>query len=398
MIDRRSWMGAALAGGLAVATGEAAAQDAKKPRTARRPALVPDRSAMRPALEPWETSLASDPKVEAALAPIAEARGVPGMIGAIIRGAAIVSAGAVGVRKVGSSEPIRVTDRVHLGSCGKAMTATMIGTLFEDRLLAPSTTVAELFPAEAPAFHPGFRGLTLWHLLTHRAGLPHDAPWWRLPGRTTTEQRHAAMVQLLAAAPRSKPGAAYEYSNAGYAIAGLMAEQATGRPWETLMQERLFGPLNMFSAGFGPPGAGGSSVDQPLGHRLNRGRLEPIWHDNAPCMGPAGTIHCTTADWAKFAIAHNRGERADGKLLRASTFRELHTPPKGSEYAAGWYAVSRPWAGGRALTHSGSNTYWYCTAWLAPARDVAFLITANRGDGDVAKACDEAVGAMLAMA
>jgi CubicO group peptidase (beta-lactamase class C family) len=32
-----------------------------------------------------------------------------------------------------------------------------------------------------------------------------------------------------------------------------MLEAATGRPWEDLMRERLFAPLAMEGAGFGPP-------------------------------------------------------------------------------------------------------------------------------------------------
>jgi CubicO group peptidase (beta-lactamase class C family) len=128
-----------------------------------------------------------------------------------------------------------------------------------------------------------------------------------------------------------------------------------------------------------------------------KGRLEPTRHDNAACLGPAGTVHCTMVDWAKFAIAHLRGERTDGGLLRPSTFRALHAPPKGSEYAGGWIVVDRPWAGGRALTHSGSNTYWYVTVWLAPARDFGILVAANRGDGEVARACDESVGALIGL-
>ena len=55
------------------------------------------------------------------------------------------------------------------------------------------------------------------------------------------------------------------YSNQGYAIVGAMLEKLTGTPWETLITERLFKPLHMDSAGFGPPGTIGA-VDQPWGH------------------------------------------------------------------------------------------------------------------------------------
>jgi len=39
---------------------------------------------------------------------------------------------------------------------------------------------------------------------------------------------------------------------------------------------------------------------------------------------------------------------------------DLHTAlPNNSDYAHGWIADDRAWAGGRALTHAGSNLQWY---------------------------------------
>ena len=55
------------------------------------------------------------------------------------------------------------------------------------------------------------------------------------------------------------------YSNQGYAIVGAMLEKITGQDYETLMTEKLFKPLHMDTAGFGPPGTT-DKVDQPWGH------------------------------------------------------------------------------------------------------------------------------------
>src|SRR5207237_1946204 len=143
-----------------------------------------------------------------------------------------------GIRKVGSEAPIQVGDRGHLGSCTKAMTATLIGTLVDQGALSWSSTIREIFPERAGTLHADFATVTLAQLLTHRAGLPHDGPWWELRGRTTTERRRDLMSRLLTKPPETKPGTAYAYSNVDYVLAGLMAEQATGKPWETLMRER----------------------------------------------------------------------------------------------------------------------------------------------------------------
>jgi hypothetical protein len=61
----------------------------------------------------------------------------------------------------------------------------------------------------------------------------------------------------------------------------------------------------------------------------------------------------------------------------------------------GWIVGERDWAGGRVLTHAGSNTMWYAVVWIAPARDFAVLVAANRGFDAGAQACDEVASALI---
>ncbi|MHC4656501.1 MAG: serine hydrolase domain-containing protein, partial [Planctomycetota bacterium] len=198
--------------------------------------------------------------------------------------------------------------------------------------------------------------------------------------------------------PRAKPGMKYIYSNAGYAIAGVIAEQAMNTPWETLMRTMLFNPLGMTTAGFGPMGTPGK-IDQPLQHIIDEGStlyLEPnSLMDNPPAIGPAATVHCSIKDWAKFIIAHLKGARGTGDLLKPETFKMLHTPDFGGNYASGWNVKKRDWADGKVLTHTGSNTMNFAVVWMAPKRDFAVLAVSNQGGGNVEKGCDEAVWMLI---
>lgn len=384
MITRRGVLQAVVGPGfLAGIGGPAMAQQAQ-----RKGKSPPKKPASRPeVVEP-------DRRLADVLAPVRDEHRLPGLIGAILIGDRLASIGAVGIRKIGSPAAIKVTDVIHLGSCTKAMTATLIGMMVDEGKLTWGTTLAQVFPQQAEAMHPAFRSVTLSHLLTHRAGLPHDVPWWRLPGRNPTEQRSSILTSLLAEPPLHPPGKKYEYSNVGYALAGLMAEKLAGRSWEYLMKERLFNPLEMTSAGFGPPGRRGT-VDQPWGHRTTGGRVEPVQGDNAPSLGPAGTVHCSIPDWGRFAALHMAAARGKPRLLKAATFRALHTPPAGFEYAGGWLVCQRTWASGTAYTHSGSNTMWYATVWLAPGINRIFLAATNQGDKSAEKAVDEAIVALI---
>lgn len=336
--------------------------------------------------------LSPDPQVVELLEPIRAKHTLPGMIGGVLVGDRLTAIGAVGVRKRGADAPMTISDRVHLGSCTKAMTATRLAMLVESGKLRWDSTLAEVFPDLKPKLHENLATITLEQLLAHRSGLPANGPWWRLRGATTTEQRRDLLQRWLSWKPPQPPGTKFEYSNAGYALAGLMGEQVTGQSWEEMMTEGLFAPLGMKTAGFGHPGAK-DEIDQPWGHSAEG---EPSQVDNAPPLGPAGTVHCSLADWAKFVTLHLQGARGQGNLLQPDTYRKLHTPlPDNNNYALGWVAVKRPWADGVALTHSGSNTLWYATVWIAPQRNFATLVVTNQGGAAAAQACDDASAALI---
>jgi CubicO group peptidase (beta-lactamase class C family) len=240
--------------------------------------------------------------------------------------------------------------------------------------------------------------VTLDHLLTHRAGFPHDVAWWQGgQGRPIMEQRRFLLIRALQVAPEHKPGTTYSYSNVGYVLAGMMAEEVTRTPWEDLMKRRVFGPLGMTTAGFGPPGNPGK-VDHPWGHRASGNLVEAVHEDNASSMGPAGTVHCSVADWARFASFHIRGSLGGNRLLKPETLKALHTPKPGEEYAGGWFVLDRSWAGGLAMNHNGSNTLWYCSIWIAPVKDFAILVATNAGGKPAEEACDHAVTGLLQLA
>lgn len=398
MITRRDILRALAAEGLAVGLGNAALGQ-QSPRKSRSRRHTGRRQAGRDqAGNDTSKNQANESRpphrLDDVLAPVRDEHHLPGLAGAILLGDRVAAIGAAGIRKIGSPEPFLATDHVHLGSCTKAMTATLIGMLVDDGKLTWKTTIGDVFGQRAVHVHPGIQGVTLEQLLTHRAGLPHDVQWWFLSGRDTTEQRMAIIESMLTNPPIHPPGTKYEYSNVGYALAGLMAEVVADQSWETMIRKRLFEPLGMTTAGFGAPGRRGT-VEQPWGHQSAGGQVKPVQLDNAPALGPAGTVHCSLADWGRFAALHLAAAQGKPRMLRAATFRFLHTPPPGSDYAGGWLVCQRTWAGGQALTHTGSNTTWMSTVWLAPARNLVFLASTNQGGKVAEKAVDDAIVALL---
>ena len=116
--------------------------------------------------------------------------------------------------------------------------------------------------------------------------------------------------------------------------------------------------------------------------------------DNPPVLTPAGRVHLSLADWAKFAIAHLDGEEHGG-ILQPSTYRKLHSLPFGGEYGFGWGISTRSWAKGTVLTHNGSNGMNFATLWLAPKIRFGVLVVTNQGDTNAEAAVSDVVTAVV---
>lgn len=298
----------------------------------------------------------------------------PGVIAAIISSEGVIAIGSAGERKGGSGIAFTTNDVVHLGSCGKAMTATMIATLVAEGKLSWDTKLIEAIPGLKNRIHADYHLITLWQLLTHRAGIPRNPRDEGAFGSKEIRARRLAVLEDNFKSPATYEIDEFHYSNFGYVIAACMAEQVTGLSWEVLMKQRLFDPLGMSSAGFGNPNKN-KSTDQPWGHHKN---LWKWWSSEAyydELIGPAGRVHCSVADWAKFLSLQLTSENP---ILERKYLDKLIEPV--GYYASGWVVAEHAWAKGVTYSHDGSNEIWYAAVLVAPNLDRAFVAATNSCD------------------
>jgi CubicO group peptidase (beta-lactamase class C family) len=326
---------------------------------------------------------------------------LPALAAAVVHGDRIVGAGVFGERKIGSGVRVRLEDKFHIGSCTKSMTGLLAGELAAENKIRLTTKVSAVFPEWG--LDDEKSGITLDLLLQNRSGLGNKPPstlWSRafhdLKGEPA-EQRREFLQEFLKQPLDAAPGAKYIYSNIGFALAGAMMEESSKSSWEDLIRTQLFKPLGLTSGGFGAPATNGR-VDQPWGHRIRDGKLsasEP--GDNPVAIAPAGAVHLSVIDAARYAAFHL--QVFNGEVPALEPVRErLYTPPEGSDYAFGWIVQKRGWAGGVVLTHAGSNTTFYTVIWIAPVRNFAFVVMTNAGEreGDViASKVDDVVAALI---
>jgi CubicO group peptidase (beta-lactamase class C family) len=321
-----------------------------------------------------------------------------------------------GIRKAGDPSEMTSEDRCHLGSCTKAMTATLLAIFVDRGQFSWDSTLSSLIPDEPWLKDSPWGPVTIDQLISHRAGLPANTNWWRyqelapptrlpdsLLGSDRSDQlilvRRRAILRSLESIPRPD-SPKFEYSNLGYCIAGHALESLTGRSWERLMQTEIFQPLGMTTAGFGAPSL--ADPNSPWGHHRPSDDSNLPWvageTDNAAVLGPAGSVHASCTDWIRFLQLHLRSamkaqapeghpERRLG--LQEESLRHLHSDLSQSDYGGGWGLGGRTWAKGRILTHTGSNTTWTAMVFLAPRIGQGILAVTNAASPKAAEGCDQ---------
>ena len=320
---------------------------------------------------------------------------VPALICAVVtKDGGLHAIGADGVRRAGEDAAVTVDDRMHLGSCTKAFTATLAAALVAGGKIRWESTVGEVFADSVAQMDSAWKPVTLEQLLRHRGGAPGqpDAAAWRAAWICTERPevcRAAFVSKTLETAP-VKVGE-YAYSNQGYAIAGRMLEVAAGgEAYETLLAAHVLAPLGITRFGFGVPTK--ADAASPVGHTEER---VPREIDNPNAIAPAGTLHMPLGEWAKFMAFHLGGKAPPALAGAARELPRLHAPSKDApNEALGWKGATRPW-GGQVFMHAGSNSMWYCVAWLAPEKGFAVLAATNQGGDAAEKACDDACATMI---
>ena len=332
-----------------------------------------------------------DAKLQHLVTEFRHSTGLVGLGAVVIRDDQLIGPGVSGERKKGSGVQLSADDLWHIGSVTKSMTATMLGRLVEQGAFGWDLSIKDVF-AGVDGVHAGWDTVTLEQLLSHTSGVDPNFPFlvsFKNPaeGKDRMIARETASINVLKKNPHSTPGSTFSYSNLGYTIAGVMAEKKTGISWEQLIRRELFEPLQLQSGGFGPPQDSAGTLSQPRGHRTVVGFTVAVGtdDDNTPIIGPAGTVHLSLVDLARYAHEHLKGMQGKSELLKTETYQRLHKPML-DNYAFGWMVNNPKSIGlGPVIWHNGSNTFWYAFVALIPDINAVIAVTSNAGNIELAE-------------
>jgi CubicO group peptidase (beta-lactamase class C family) len=127
--------------------------------------------------------------------------------------------------------------RYNIGSIGKSLTAVLIMQLLEQQKLELDKPVRQYLPKEV--FSVGSPAITVRHLLNNTSGL---GDFFESPDfseeKTITIDDHLKLINQMKPVSDT-PGTQLHYSNSGFIVLGKLLEQAYGKPFQQIVQERL---------------------------------------------------------------------------------------------------------------------------------------------------------------
>ena len=308
---------------------------------------------------------------------------------------------AVGTTELGKQTPPDVNTHFRIASNSKTMTAALVVLLAQDGKLKFTDPVSNYVPDV-----PNGANITVAELLTMRSGLYNytNAPEFSAEldanlAKTWTPQEVLAIA--FGHPPNDPPNTAYEYNNTNYALLGLIAEKAGGRPLRDQLRDRLFGPLSLqqtslpavddasipapYSHGYMYGGSAYAMVDDPypadIKTAAKAGTLKPIdyTNENASYAHAAGGVISTAdniATWIRDLVSGRVFNADYQKQWLDSVQAEDPGNPEGQKYGYGIsYQRFSPTAS--MYYHGGEMPGFNSFMGYDPDNDVTLVIWTN---------------------
>lgn len=315
----------------------------------------------------------------------------PGATLAIVLDGKVVYSKAYGVANVETGEATRPEMLFRLGSTTKMFTAAAVVLLAEQGKIDLHAPVGKYVQGLAPKI----AALTPHQLLSHQSGFLDEAPMFGSHDDDALKREATSWTDDRFFA---EPGQIYSYSNPGYWLAGLVAEQAGGKPFADQVATTIFAPLGMTRSTFRPTIA----MTYPLaqGHDVANGKPQVIRPSaNNTASWPAGSIFSNVVDLSRWVSAFVSAGMLDGEqVMPAAVFAKLaspHAPIPGSDSKYGYGVNVGQWRGLLSVSHGGSRSGYGSFMRMVPSRRAGVVVLANRTGVSLARTSEAALEAVL---
>ncbi|NBA87444.1 serine hydrolase [Emticicia sp. CRIBPO] len=252
----------------------------------------------------------------------------PGTVYGLMVDGKVIHTGNLGFTELSSKTPATSQSGFRIASMSKSFTSMAILKLRDEGKLKLDDPVYLYIPEMKGQPYPTLDApvATVRHLLTHAAGFPEDNPWGDRHLGDTDKQLTDLIKNKLSFS--NDPGIAYEYSNLGFAMLGLIIKKVSGESYQSYINKNILQPLGMNNTYWEYTKVPAKQLAH--GYRwLNEAWVEqPLLHDGS--WGSMGGLITSIDDFGKYMAFHLSAwppsDLKETGPVRRSSVREMQFP------------------------------------------------------------------------
>ena len=297
----------------------------------------------------------------------------PGAVVGVIKGGKLAFVKGYGAADLTYGMPFTTETPTNIGSSSKQFTGFALALLASRGKLSLDDDVRKHIP-ELKDFG---KKITVRHLLSHTTGYREFINTLIIEGRQVLEGDYIAPDEVIKVINRqptlqNEPGAEFNYNNSAFALATIVLERVTGRPFSEWMRDEVFLPLGMTKT-WVRANPGQIIPGRSVGYIAGEGGFREV-RDLYGSAG-AGGIHTTPGDVAKWLGNFKTGKLGGPAVIKEMTTSFVLNDGKPSNYGYGVFldtnrGLKRWQHGGNDVAHSSTFVYY-------PDLDAGYVVFSN---------------------
>ena len=312
---------------------------------------------------------------------------LPGLAIAIVKDGKIVVMKGYGVRNIKTNEPVDENTLFMIASNTKLFTATALAQLEADKKISLDDKISKYFP-DYTLYDPNTTALVnIRDMLSHHLGtktFQGDFTFWN-----STFSRKQIMDKMKLMKPSQAFRQSYGYCNSCFLTAGQVIEAATGKTWQTEVQDSILTPLGMTNTyTSGDDMANMKDASLPYTTSFT-GELTLLPYDKLDNLAPAAALVSNVKDLAKWLTMQVDSGKYEGKRIiewsALQRTRDMNTiissRPPGflpSNFAGYGLGVEiNDYNGVQVFSHTGGADGFVTGTCFVPSEHLAITILTN---------------------
>jgi CubicO group peptidase (beta-lactamase class C family) len=316
---------------------------------------------------------------------------IPGVAVAIVKDGKLVLAKGFGKQSMDRNEKVDENTLFMIGSNTKAFTATLLSWLQYDKKCTLNDKVVKWLPDFNMKDPWVAKELNLTDILCHRIGMKTfqgDFMYW------TSDLTRAEVIKKFGElTPLYGFRSRWGYTNAGFLIAGECIQKISNESWESNINNRIFGPLQMNRTK-------ALCIEMPLQqniaapHTIVFDTLKLLPYRVFDNLAPAGSVSSSVSDMSHWLICQLDSGRYNGKLvIPFPVIQETRKPSSvlGNSYSAfnrthfnlyglGWLLTD--YEGREIVSHTGGVNGFVSSVTLLPEEKLGVVVLTNTDAND----------------